>query len=75
MCEFDKLDKTFASDLYLIYKRSPSARVCISNKDQLLIMFYLFSLGEVAQRTLEFQYLNLSHLESIRGTLKGERKL
>ena len=37
MCEFDKLDKTFASDLYLIYKRSPSARVCISDKDQLLI--------------------------------------
>ena len=25
MCEFDKLDETFASDLYLIYKRSPSA--------------------------------------------------
>ena len=40
MCEFHKLDKTFASDLYLIYKRSPSARVCISDKDQLL-MFYL----------------------------------
>ena len=40
MCEFDKLDKTFASDLYLIYKRSPSASVCISDKDQLL-MFYL----------------------------------
>ena len=40
MCEFDKLDKTFASDLYLIYKCSPSARVCISDKDQLL-MFYL----------------------------------
>ena len=40
MCEFDKLDKTFASDLYLIYKRTPSARVCISDKDQLL-MFYL----------------------------------
>ena len=40
MCEFDKIDKTFASDLYLIYKRSPSARVYISDKDQLL-MFYL----------------------------------
>ena len=40
MCEFEKLDKTFASDLYLIYKRSPSARVCISDKDQQL-MFYL----------------------------------
>ena len=40
MCEFDKLDKTFASDLYLIYKSSPSAGVCISDTDQLL-MFYL----------------------------------
>ena len=40
MCEFDKLNKTFSSDLYLIYKRSPSARVCISEKDRLL-MFYL----------------------------------
>ena len=29
MCEFDKPDKTFASDLYLIYKCSPSARVAI----------------------------------------------
>ena len=36
----DKPDKTFASDLYLIYKRSPSARVCISDKDWLQ-MFYL----------------------------------
>ena len=27
MCEFDKLDETFASDLYVIYKRSPSALV------------------------------------------------
>jgi hypothetical protein len=33
-------DKTFASDLYLIYKLSPSARVCISDADRLL-MFYL----------------------------------
>ena len=42
MCEFDKPDKTLASHLYLIhaYKRSPSARVCMSDKD-LLLMFYL----------------------------------
>ena len=40
MCEFDKLDKTIVSDLYLIYKRFPSAGVCVSDKDQLL-MFYL----------------------------------
>ena len=30
MCEFDKPDKTFASDLYLIYKRSPSAAHVLS---------------------------------------------
>ena len=32
MCEFDNPDKAFASDLYLIYKRLPSARVCMSHK-------------------------------------------
>jgi hypothetical protein len=37
---FFKYDKTFASDLYLIYKLSPSARVCISDTDRQL-MFYL----------------------------------
>ena len=37
---FFKYDKTFASDLYLIYKLSPSARVCVSDTDRLL-MFYL----------------------------------
>ena len=36
---FFKYDKTFASDLYLIYKLLPSARVCISDTDRLL-MFY-----------------------------------
>jgi hypothetical protein len=37
---FFKYDKTSASDLYLIYKLSPSARVRISVTDRLL-MFYL----------------------------------
>jgi hypothetical protein len=37
---FFKYDKTFASDLYLIYKLEPKARVCISDTDRLL-MFYL----------------------------------
>ena len=37
---FFKYDKTFASDLCLIYKLSPSTRVCISDTDRLL-MFYL----------------------------------
>ena len=32
MCEFDKLNKTFASDLYMIYKR-------ISDKYQLLKLY------------------------------------
>ena len=45
MCECDKLDKTFASDLYLIYKRS-----CISDKDQLL-MFYLSLNGIYIEHT------------------------
>ena len=50
MCEFDKLDKTFVSDLCLIYKRSPSARVCISDKDRLL-MFYLLHRARESQAT------------------------
>ena len=38
MCAFDKLDKTFASDLYLIFQPpQTSARVCISDKDQLIM--------------------------------------
>jgi hypothetical protein len=37
---FFKYDKTFASDLYLIYKLSSSARICLSDTDRLL-MFYL----------------------------------
>ena len=49
MCEFDKADKTFAFDLYLIYKRLASARVCISDKDQLL-MFYLLLNNKYIQK-------------------------
>ena len=41
MCKFDKLDKTLAFDLYLIFKRSPSDRVCISDKDRLLMFYQL----------------------------------
>ena len=55
MCEFDKLDKTFASDLYLIYKRSPSAQVCVSDKDQ-LFMFYL-SLKKLLWMTQRFDII------------------
>jgi hypothetical protein len=33
------LDKTWAADLYLIYKLEPKARVCISDTDRMR-MFY-----------------------------------
>ena len=47
---FFKYDKTFASDLYLIYgKLSPSARVCISDTDRLL-MFYLVLIVDYAKK-------------------------
>jgi hypothetical protein len=36
---FFKYDKTFASDLYLIYKLEPKARVCISDTDRLLMLY------------------------------------
>ena len=39
MGHFFKYDKTFASDQYLIYKLSPSARVCISDTDRLLMLY------------------------------------
>ena len=42
MYEFDKPDKTLASDLYVRYKHSPSARVCISDKDRLLMFNLLY---------------------------------
>ena len=54
MCQFDKPDKTFASDLYLIYKRWPSARVCISDKDQLLMFYLLLKKVYIARRFLSF---------------------
>ena len=36
---FHKNDKAFASDLYLIYNRSPAARVCKSDTDRLLMLY------------------------------------
>ena len=45
LCEFVRPDKTFTSHLYLIYKRSPLARVCISDEDRLL-MFYLLLMNK-----------------------------
>ena len=34
-----KSDTDFASDLYLIYNRSPAARVCKSDTDRLLMLY------------------------------------
>jgi hypothetical protein len=36
---FHNYDKAFASDLYLIYNRSPAARVCKSDTDRLLMLY------------------------------------
>ena len=44
---FHKYDKAFASDLYLIYNRSPAARVCKSDTDRLL-MLYLVHITRLA---------------------------
>jgi hypothetical protein len=35
------LDKTWAADLYLIYKLEPKARVCISDTDRMRMLSYL----------------------------------
>ena len=56
---FHKYDKAFASDLYLIYNRSPAARVCKSDTDRLLMLYLVLVLHacvlrrpEVAARVL-----------------------
>ena len=41
---FHKYDKAFASDLYLIYNRSPAARVCKSDTDRLLMLYLVLKL-------------------------------
>ena len=40
---FHKYDKAFASDLYLIYNRSPAARVCKSDTDRLLMLYLVLT--------------------------------
>jgi hypothetical protein len=49
-----KYDKAFASDLYLIYNRSPAARVCKSDTDRLL-MLYLVLKGAMSPIFEQFQ--------------------
>ena len=56
---FHKYDKAFASDLYLIYNRSPAARVCKSDTDRLL-MLYLVLKGSAAPRVLNMMKHSLS---------------
>jgi hypothetical protein len=53
---FFKYDKTFASDLYLIYKLWPSTRVCLSDTDRLL-MFYL-----VLSYLYDIQFRNIGYI-------------
>ena len=40
---FHKHDKAFAADLYLIYNRSPAARVCKSDTDRLLMLYLVLT--------------------------------
>ena len=54
---FHKYDKAFASDLYLIYNRSPAARVCKSDTDRLL-MLYLVLISYMYLYTLFNNYFN-----------------
>ena len=45
---FHKHDKAFASDLYLIYNRSPAARVCKSDTDRLLMLYLVLIIHIIA---------------------------
>ena len=62
---FHKYDKAFASDLYLIYNRSPAARVCKSDTDRLLMLYLvLVKLMKKTQEIMsvkEFVYLIENH--------------
>ena len=49
---FHKYDKAFASDLYLIYNRSPAARVCKSDTDRLLMLYLVLNLAVYFLRVL-----------------------
>jgi hypothetical protein len=47
---FHKHDKAFASDLYLIYNRSPAARVCKSDTDRLLMLYLVRIVDHLSQK-------------------------
>jgi hypothetical protein len=48
---FHKYDKAFASDLYLIYNRSPATRVCKSDTDRLLMLYLVLKAGRLFKDT------------------------
>ena len=56
MCELDKPDKIFATDLYLICKRSPSARVCMSDKNRLLMFYLLHNIANPANKQANHEH-------------------
>ena len=58
---FHKYDKAFASDLYLIYNRSPAARVCKSDTDRLLMLYLVLRL----ESTRRGESTNFKHQNNI----------
>ena len=49
---FHKHDKAFTSDLYLIYNRSPAARVCKSDTDRLLMLYLVLKQSSYLPRLI-----------------------
>ena len=54
---FHKYDKAFASDLYLIYNRSPAARVCKSDTDRLLMLYLVLTQLMTSHVVLNQQFI------------------
>jgi hypothetical protein len=61
-CLFLSTDKSFASDLYLIYKLSPSARVCISDTDREFVYQIQIQIGTVFEH---FSAQNICHNKNV----------
>ena len=73
---FHKYDKAFASDLYLIYNRSPAARVCKSDTDRLLMLYLVLNiLLSASLETLTFNTSRLTAVETINSICTCARKL
>ena len=65
---FFKYDKTFASDLYLIYKLSPSARVCISDTDRLLMFYLVLKIAQQTQYTECMKVMKLKERDLLKSS-------